>query len=270
MKPSGPSTRVIVPELRARKASASKISALTAYDYTMARIIDAAGIDLILVGDSLACVVQGWENTLPVTLEEMIYHTRCVARGVERALLVADMPFLSYQPSLSKAIESAGRLLKEGRAHAVKLEGGTVAADTISAITRFDIPVMGHVGLTPQSYHRMGGHKIQGRERANGAGHAPGTREQVMEDALAVEAAGAFAVVLEGIPHDLAGEITEKLSIPTIGIGAGPHCDGQILVSSDLLGLSEKIPGFVKKQADLKSLAFDAVQRFIEEVCHGL
>ena len=262
--------RVTVPELRKRKSSPEKITALTAYDYTMAQIVDAAGVDIVLVGDSLASLVQGLETTLPVTLEEMIYHTRCVARGVRHALLVGDLPFLSYQPSVERAIESAGRLLKEGGAAAVKLEGGTAATAAITAISGFDIPVMGHVGLTPQSFHRMGGHKIQGRESCRLGKAAPGTRERVIEDALAVEEAGAFAVVIEGVPADLAAEITKKVSIPTIGIAAGPHCDGQILVTADLLGLSSNCPGFVKPRAALGALAAEALCSYVEEVRRGL
>ncbi|NLF25999.1 MAG: 3-methyl-2-oxobutanoate hydroxymethyltransferase [Deltaproteobacteria bacterium] len=262
--------RVTVPEIFKRKGHPSKITALTAYDYTVARIVDAAGVDVVLVGDSLGTVVQGLETTLPVTLEEMIYHARCVARGLKRALLVSDLPFLSYQPSSERAIEAAGRMLKEGGAAAVKLEGGLAVGGIIAAITSFDIPVMGHVGLTPQSFHRMGGHKIQGRQSAGNGKCLPGSRERVIEDALAVEEAGAFAVVIEGVPHDLAAEITEKLSIPTIGIGAGPHCDGQILVTHDLLGLSAKVPGFVKRRADLGVLAEEALRSYVEEVRGGV
>src|SRR5512139_2612110 len=224
--------KVTVPELMKRKGG-DPIVALTAYDYPFGRIADEAGVDLILVGDSLGMVVQGMDSTLPVTMDEMVYHCRMVARARRRALLVADLPFLSYQVSVSDAVANAGRLIKDGGAEAVKLEGGVVMADTIRAIAGVDIPVMGHIGLTPQSVHRMGGHKVQGKKR----GHAPGERERLLEDAAAVEEAGAFALVLEGIPLDLAAEITERVSIPTIGIGAGARCDGQVLVLHDLLGL---------------------------------
>jgi 3-methyl-2-oxobutanoate hydroxymethyltransferase len=216
-----------------------------------------------LVGDSLGMVVQGFDTTLPVTMDEMVYHTRMVARGSRRALLVADLPFLSYQVSPTDAVANAGRLIKEGGAEAVKLEGGAAVAETIARIAAVDIPVMGHIGLTPQSVHRMGGHKVQGRRR----GQAPGQRERLIEDALAVEAAGAFAVVLEGMPLDLAAEITERLEIPTIGIGAGRHCDGQILVLHDVLGLGERrAPRFAKRYADLWTAAREAVEAYAGEV----
>ncbi len=261
-----PAKRITVPSILQRKGSGEKIAALTAYDYTMAKLLDRAGIDVILVGDSVATVCQGRENTLPVTLEEMIYHCRCVAAGVKRALLVADMPFLSYQPSIEKAVESAGRLLKEGGAAAVKLEGGVYMASTIEKLTNVDIPVMGHVGLTPQSFHRMGGHRQQGRF-SDRSGAAAGSRERIIEDALAVESAGAFALVIEGVPGDLAAEITRRLSIPTIGIGAGDECDGQILVTNDMLGMDPDFcPSFVKQYANLAALIEDAVGRYRDDV----
>jgi len=251
--------KVTVPEVVGRKQQGAKITCLTAYDYSLARILDEAKIDIILVGDSVGCVFQGQPNTLPVTLDEMIYHTRAVARGIKRALLVSDMPFLSYQVSREQAIKNAGRLLQEGGAEAVKLEGGAAIHKTIEAIVAIGIPVMGHVGLTPQSVHRFGGYKVQGKSKEQ--------RQQVIADALAVEAAGVFAVVLEGIPLDLAKEITERLSIPTIGIGAGPHCDGQVLVIHDMLGLFDDFtPKFVKRYVDLKPLLIGAVQGFIKEV----
>jgi len=257
--------RVTVPDILKRK-SGEKITALTAYDFPFARLVDEAGVDIILVGDSLGMVVQGLDTTLPVTLEDMIYHCRMVARARERALLVGDLPFLSYQVSPSDAIRNAGRLIKEGNVDAVKLEGGIFMAETIRALTRIDIPVMGHVGLTPQSVHRMGGHKVQGRKRGTGAGE----RERVLEDARAVQEAGAFAVVLEGIPLDLAAEITSCLAIPTIGIGAGPHCDGQILVLHDVLGLtSGPRPRFAKSYADLRAAAAAALAAFVDEVRTG-
>ena len=203
--------KVTVPDLQRMKEAGTKITALTAYDFPFAQIVDQAGIDVILVGDTLGMVVQGLETTLPVTLDEIIYHSRMVARGRTRALVVGDLPFLSYQVSREDALRSAGRLVKEGGCEAVKLEGGLPMADTIRALTSVDIPVMAHVGLTPQSVHRMGGHKVQGR----GRGRGPGQRERVLADALAVEEAGAFAVVLEGIPLDLAEDITLQLTIPT-------------------------------------------------------
>ena len=257
--------KVTVPELLKRKGN-DPIVALTAYDFPFASIVDDAGVDLILVGDSLGMVVQGMETTLPVTMDEVIYHCRMVARARQRALVVGDLPFLSYQVSPHEAVSNAGRLIKEGGAEAVKLEGGIGVADTVRAISCVDIPVMGHVGLTPQSVHRMGGHKVQGRKR----GDAPGARERVIEDALALEDAGAFAVVLEGIPLDLAAEITDQLEIPTIGIGAGPHCDGQILVLHDVLGLCSTLsPKFAKRYAELWGEATDAVKSYVSEVRSG-
>jgi 3-methyl-2-oxobutanoate hydroxymethyltransferase len=238
------------------KAAGERITMVTAYDYAFARLLDEAGVDVLLVGDSLGMVVQGQETTLPVTLDEMIYHTRMVARGRRRALLVADLPFGSYQTGPERAVESAVRLVKEGAAEVVKLEGGTTVARTIEAITRMDVPVMGHVGLTPQSVHRMGGHRVQGKRH----GHAPGARERVLEDACAVEEAGAFAVVLEGIPLDLAAEITATVEIPTIGIGAGVHCDGQVLVLHDLLGLGDRTPKFAKRYAELGAEVIHAAE----------
>jgi 3-methyl-2-oxobutanoate hydroxymethyltransferase len=255
--------KVTVPEIVKAKAIGRPIVALTAYDFPFARIADEAGVDLILVGDSLGMVVQGYDTTLPVTMDEMVYHTRMVARGRRRALVVADLPFLSYQVSPTEAVANAGRLIKEGGAEAVKLEGGVAVADAIERIAAVDIPVVGHVGLTPQSVHRMGGHKVQGRRR----GQAPGQRDRVIEDALAVEAAGAFAIVLEGIPQDLAAEVTSRLAIPTIGIGAGVQCDGQILVLHDVLGLCDRIaPRFAKRYADLWSTARRAVEAYAGEV----
>jgi 3-methyl-2-oxobutanoate hydroxymethyltransferase len=258
--------KITVPDILKRKGSGDRITALTAYDFPFGRIVDQAGVDVILVGDSLGMVVQGLDTTLPVTMDEMIYHCRMVARGRRRALLVADLPFLSYQVSLTEALANAGRLVKEGGAEAVKLEGGTAVSDTIAALSRVDIPVMGHIGLTPQSVHRMGGHKVQGRRR----GEAPGQRDRILEDAFAVQDAGAFAVVLEGMPLDLAAEITDRLHIPTIGIGAGPHCDGQILVLHDVLGLCDQIaPKFAKRYAKLWEEARSAVGNYVKEVRNG-
>ena len=258
-----PADKVSVPELQRLKASGQKISALTAYDYPFARILDGCGVDVLLVGDSLGTAVQGADTTLPVTLDEMIYHVRLVTRARTRALVVGDMPFLTYQAGICDAIANAGRLLKEGGAEAVKLEGGVNVARVVKAIVNVDIPVMGHIGLTPQSVHRMGGYKVQGKK----AGRQPGARERLLEDAEAVTNAGAFAVVLEGVPLDLAAEITEMLPIPTIGIGAGPHCDGQILVMHDLLGMSGAFtPKFVKRYADLEQVISGAVQTYISDV----
>jgi 3-methyl-2-oxobutanoate hydroxymethyltransferase len=253
--------RVTVPSLLRRKRRGEPITMLTAYDFTFARIFDGAGIDILLVGDSLGNVVQGQDTTLPVTLDEVVYHTRMVARGVSRSLVVADMPFGSYQISPEDAIRGAVRCLKEGGAHAVKLEGGRRMAPTIERIASADIPVMGHVGLTPQSIHCMGGHRVQGRGDAG--------RVRVMEDARAVQEAGAFAVVLEGMPAELGREISRDLAIPCIGIGAGVGCDGQVLVMHDLLGLSDWTPSFVKQYANLGALAGQAARGFAEEVVNG-
>jgi len=251
--------KVTVPEIGKMKQRGEKITCLTAYDYSFARILDEAGIDILLVGDSVGCVIQGQVNTLAVTMDEMIYHTRAVARGRQHALLVGDMPFLSFQVSREQALLNAGRLLKEAGAEAVKLEGGVSVQETIAAMVRAGIPVMGHIGLTPQSVHRFGGYKIQGKE--------PKRQEDLLRDALAVEEAGAFALVLEGMPMDLAKQITERVTIPTIGIGAGAHCDGQVLVIHDMLGLFHDFtPKFVKPYADLKATMTTAVKTFIEEV----
>ena len=231
---------------------------LTAYDCTFSRIFDAAGIDLLLVGDSLGNVVQGVDTTLPVTLDEMIYHTRMVVRGAERALVIGDMPFGSYQVGPEDAVRSAIRLVKEGGAAAVKLEGGVKVARSIERIVDAEIPVMGHVGLTPQSVNRMGGFRVQGRGEEG--------RLRVLDDARAVQEAGAFAVVLEGIPRDLAREVTAELMIPTIGIGAGVSCDGQVLVMHDLLGLNDWSPSFVKQYANLGAIASQAARAYADEV----
>jgi 3-methyl-2-oxobutanoate hydroxymethyltransferase len=253
--------RVTVPSLARRKERGERISMLTAYEFTFASIFDAAEVDILLVGDSLGNVVQGQETTLPVTLDEVVYHTRLVARAARRAMVAADMPFGSYQISAEDAVRSAVRCVKDGGAHAVKLEGGRHVAATIERIVMSEIPVMGHVGLTPQAVHRMGGHRVQGRG-AQG-------RADVIADACAVEAAGAFAVVLEGVPEDLAREITQRLSIPTIGIGAGVHCDGQVLVMHDMLGLSDWTPSFVKRYANLGGLTAQAARNFVEEVSNA-
>lgn len=254
--------KITIPDISRKKAEGRKISVLTAYDFPMAQIVDQAGIDIVLVGDSLGMVVQGVESTLPVTMDEMVYHTRMVSRAVRSALVVGDMPFLSYQTSVDEAVRNAGRFLKDAGAEAVKLEGGTAVAGATRAIVAAGIPVMGHVGLTPQHVHALGGYKVQGKDTA--------AREKVLADARAVQEAGAFSVVLEAVPSGLAGEITAMLSIPTIGIGAGPQCDGQVLVLHDLLGLFDRFtPKFVKRYASLKADALRAVQEYKKEVENG-
>jgi 3-methyl-2-oxobutanoate hydroxymethyltransferase len=257
--------KVTVPDLARCKAEGRRLTMVTAYDCAFARLLDEAGVDVLLVGDSLGMVVQGLETTLPVTLEEMIYHTRMVARGRRRALIVGDLPFGAYQTGPERAVDSAVRMVKEGGAEAVKLEGGVHMAAAIERIAAIDVPVIGHVGLTPQSVHRMGGHKVQGRRH----GRQAGARERVIDDARAVEGAGACAIVLEGIPEDLAAEITGTLAIPTIGIGAGAQCDGQVLVLHDLLGLSERTPKFAKRYAELGAEVQRAAAAYVNEVRAG-
>lgn len=249
-------------DIQGMKQSGEKITVLTAYDYTFARLVDSAGTDMILVGDSVGSVVSGYDNTLPVTMEEMLYHTRAVVRGTSSSLVVADMPFLSYQVDLRDARYNAGRLIKEGGAQAIKLEGGENVAETIAAIVAMDVPVVGHIGLTPQSVHRMGGFRVQGKgdEQAR----------QLAADARAVEQAGAFALVLECVPEGLARSISESVSIPTIGIGAGAHCDGQVLVIHDILGLCEKYsPKFVKTFADVSGTISKGIADYVAEVKDG-
>ena len=251
-----------IPHILGRKNSKNKITALTAYDYTFARLLDTTDIDILLVGDSLAMMSLGHENTLPVTMDEMILHTRAVARGNRYSLLVGDMPFMSYQVSDAQAIENAGRFLQEGGAAAVKLEGAGHMADRAQAVVQAGIPVMGHIGLTPQSVHQMGGYRVQGKNFLEA--------RQIRQDAKELEKAGVFAIVLEGMPAELAAEITADLKIPTVGIGAGPHCDGQILVMHDLLGLNtEFTPKFVKKFAELAPTVTQAVDDYIHEVRAG-
>jgi 3-methyl-2-oxobutanoate hydroxymethyltransferase len=251
--------KVTVHTLAKMKSEQRKISMLTAYDASFARLVDQAGVDVILVGDSLGMVVQGSGNTLPVTMDEMVYHCRSVARGVERAQIVGDMPFMSYQASLEDGIRNAGRLVKEGGAEAVKLEGGADYAELAARLFKIGIPVMGHIGLTPQSVHAMGGFKVQGRSQSQA--------HQLVKDARALAEAGCYALVLEGIPRELAEEITAAVSIPTIGIGAGVHCDGQVLVIYDLLGMNEEFrPKFVKRYDNLAVRIRTAVEEFISEV----
>ena len=250
--------KVTILDIMKMKQDGKKIPVLTAYDYPTARILDEAGMPIILVGDSAGMVFAGYKNTLSVTMDEMRYHTRAVARGSRNALIVTDMPFLSYQVSIEDARRNAGLLVREG-AEAVKLEGGVIVADTIKAIVDMDVPVMGHIGLTPQSIHRMGGYRVQGREKKQ--------RKRLLDDARAVGRAGAFCVVLEGIPAGLAKEITESISIPTIGIGAGPSCDGQVLVIHDVLGLYDDVkPKFIKRYANLKQIISSAVNEYIDDV----
>ncbi len=244
------------------KTAGEKIAMVTAYDYAMARLMDGAGADMVLVGDSLGMVVQGQADTLRVTVEEMAYHGRCVARGLTRAHLTLDMPFMSYQVSPAQALQNAGRLVQEGMAHAVKLEGGVRCAQAIRACVEAGIPVVGHVGLTPQSVHAFGGFKVQGRGEA--------AAERIIADALAVEQAGAFCIVLEMIPADLAARLTAMLHIPTIGIGAGADCDGQVLVCNDLLGLDASFkPRFVKRFAELAPTVDSAARAYVAEVKAG-
>ena len=251
--------KMTAPSVTAKKAVKEKIVVLTAYDYPFAKIADDAGVDVILVGDSLGTVVQGRKNTIPVTMDEMIYHTSLVSRAAPNALVIFDMPFMSYQESPEQAKRNAGRALKEAGAEAVKLEGGANMAQTIEAIVNIDIPVMAHIGLTPQSIHRLGGYKVQGREEAQ--------RRKLLDDARAVAEAGAFAVVLELIPSEVAAEITEMLSIPTIGIGSGPNCDGQVLVMHDMLGLYPDLKfRFVKQYAKLYAESKSAIEEYCREV----
>jgi 3-methyl-2-oxobutanoate hydroxymethyltransferase len=254
--------KITVLDIFKKKAEGKKITMLTAYDYPTAQIVDQAGIDMILVGDSLGNVVQGVANTLPVTMDEMIYHTKMVSRAAQSAMVVGDMPFLSYQTHKSDAVRNAGRFLKEAGAEAVKLEGGSQMAEAIRAIVNAGIPVVAHIGLTPQSVHMLGGFKVQGKDEA--------AREKVLADARAVQDAGAFSVVLEAIPASLAKEIQTILHIPTIGIGAGIDCDGQVLVLHDLLGLFDRFtPKFVKKYINLKEQALKAVKEYKQEVESG-
>ena len=259
-------TRITAMNIRQRKGEtknpkAGKIVAVTAYDFTFAKLVDSH-VDIVLVGDSLGMVIQGHPNTLSVTVEDMIYHSRAVHRGLKTAHLVVDMPFMSYQAGVQSAIRNAGRLVQEGFAQSVKLEGGVNIAKTVEKLVDIGIPVMGHVGLTPQSVHQFGGYRIQGKSKS--------AKEAIMMDALALEDAGAYAIVLEGIPAELAAEITERITIPTIGIGAGAKCDGQVLVSQDLLGMdSEFRPRFVKQFANLSESVQGAVAKYANEVRSG-
>jgi 3-methyl-2-oxobutanoate hydroxymethyltransferase len=251
--------KVTIHTLRQMKERGEKIAVLTAYDATFARLLDESGADALLVGDSLGMVVQGQETTLPVTLEDIIYHCRAVVRGTRRAHVIGDMPFMSYQASLEQGLTHAGRLMKEGGCGSIKLEGGAQHAELVQRLVAAGIPVMGHIGLTPQSFHQLGGFKVQGRES--------GGRERLIADARALEAAGAYAIVLEAIPADIAREITETISVPTIGIGAGVDCDGQVLVSYDMLGMDETFkPRFVRRFATLGQTIKDATAAYVAEV----
>ncbi len=254
--------KVTIHTLKRFKQAGQKICMVTAYDATFARILDEAGADVLLVGDSLGMVVQGHDSTLPVTMEQMIYHSAAVRRGARRAHVVGDLPFMSYQVSPQEAVRNAGRLVAEGGVGSVKLEGGAEFADVVSAMTRASIPVMGHLGLTPQSVHKMGGYVVQGRDED--------AARKILEDAIALEQAGCYALVLEGVPLELARTITQRLSIPTIGIGAGRYCDGQVLVCYDLLGMNPDFkPKFVKRYADLHGNITEAAGSFFSEVRAG-
>jgi len=254
--------KLSIPDVMARKKSGPKLTMLTAYDYPTAKIVDQAGIDLILVGDSLGMVCLGYADTVPVTMEEMVHHTAAVTRGAERAVVVGDLPFLSYQVSTKDAVRNAGRLFKDARADCVKLEGGRSQADKVEAIVRAGIPVMGHIGLTPQTATQLGGFKVQGKN--------PAAAQALVDDAKALQDAGAFAVVIECVPTSLGTQITEAVSIPTIGIGAGPHCDGQVLVLHDLVGLFDRfVPKFVKRYANLSGDISKAIGEYREEVLAG-
>lgn len=254
--------RTTVRTLQEQKARGEKIAMVTAYDFPSARIADEAGLDLILVGDSLGMAILGYETTLPVTMDEMLYHTKAVARGVKNSLLVADMPFLSYHLTIPEAIANAGKFLQEAGAQAVKLEGGQDRIEVIQAIVKAGIPVMGHLGLTPQSVHQLGGYKVQGKEKAQA--------QKLLEEARELEEAGVFSLVLECIPSRLAETISRSLSIPTIGIGAGPCCDGQVLVWHDLLGITRNLkPRFVKRYANLHAEMLQAVKAYKDEVKEG-
>lgn len=254
--------KITVPDFRNMKREGKKIAILTAYDYLMARVLDTAGIDAVLVGDSVGMVFSGYETTIPVTLADIVYHGRAVRRGVRRALLIIDMPFMSFQVSPRQALRNAGRVMKETLANAVKFEGGEEVYEAVRLCTRASIPVMGHIGLTPQSIHRIGGYKVHGQKGDEG--------EKLMRDALALQDAGCFSLVLEMVTSEVAMDITAKLEIPTIGIGSGPHCDGQVLVIYDMLGLNEEFRArFFKTYVDLASTIRGAVGKYIEEIRSG-
>ncbi|TYP92697.1 ketopantoate hydroxymethyltransferase [Fodinibius salinus] len=257
-KPKKVTTQTVVD----MKGDNEKISMLTAYDYTMARIVDRAGIDVLLVGDSAGNVMAGHETTVPMTMEQMIYHTSCVVRGAERALVIADLPFMSFQVTANEALTNAGRMMKEAGAHGIKMEGGKPVVDTVAKIVEAGIPVMGHLGLTPQSIYQFGTYQVRAKEESEA--------QQLLEDAKALEQAGCFSLVLEKIPAPLAAKVTSELSIPTIGIGAGAECDGQVLVTHDMLGLNKEFkPRFLRRYADMDSTMTEAVQQYISDVKTG-
>ncbi|MCX8027221.1 MAG: 3-methyl-2-oxobutanoate hydroxymethyltransferase [Thermodesulfovibrionales bacterium] len=254
--------RVSAVDIIQKKKSKEKITVITAYDYPFAKIVEESGIEVILVGDSLSMVVQGNDNTLPVTMDEMIYHVKMVTRATKKAMVIGDMPYMSYQVSVEQCLTNAGRYLKEAGANAIKLEGGNEVVDLVKALVKAEIPVMAHIGLTPQAIHRMGGYKVQGKteESAN----------KLFDDARRLEDAGAFCIVLEAIPSDLAHKITSSLEIPTIGIGAGPHCDGQVLVLHDVIGLFDRfVPRFVKTYTNIKEPIISALKQYKKEVEEG-
>jgi 3-methyl-2-oxobutanoate hydroxymethyltransferase len=266
--PNGGTEKITVPELLQRKSFAAdssnrkKITCLTAYDYPSARIVDEAGVDVVLVGDSVSMVVLGYDSTLPLTLEEALHHTKAVRRGVRHALVVADMPYGSYHGDMNEALKNAMRFVKEAGAEAVKVEGGERRLELIAKLSEAEIPVMGHIGLTPQSVNAFGGYRVQGK--------TPSAAEQLLRDARSVEAAGAFAIVLEGIPRELAAEITRSVRIPTIGIGAGPDCDGQILVLHDMIGLTfQTPPKFARRYANVGDIIASAVKEYCADVQSG-
>jgi 3-methyl-2-oxobutanoate hydroxymethyltransferase len=260
--PAATAAKITTATLRARKGTADKTAVVTAYDVVFSRLADDAGLDVILVGDSLGMVVQGERSTLPVTIDDMVYHTRVVSRGVRRAHLVGDLPFMSYQSSIEDGMRAAGRLMKEGRAEAVKLEGGVEVAELVRRLVRAGIPVMGHVGMTPQSVHQFGGFKVQGRTDTQ--------RARILDDARAITEAGAYALVIEAVPHALAAEITSSVSALTIGIGAGPACDGQVMVMHDLLGLEPAWkPRFVRRYAEMGKAVGEAFAAYAADVRAG-
>jgi 3-methyl-2-oxobutanoate hydroxymethyltransferase len=262
MSTQGKLNKITTAVIRDMKKKNQKVTMLTAYDYGTAAVVDEAGVDIILVGDSLGMVVLGYDSTLPVTMEDMLHHTKAVCRGAKRAMVLGDMPFMSYQASVDEAVRNAGRFLQEAGAHGVKLEGGREVAEVTRRIASAGIPVMAHLGLTPQSVHQLGGYKVQGKGDA--------AAKRMIEDARILEEAGAFALVLECVPVQLAREITESLTITTIGIGAGVHCDGQVLVINDMLGIFERFtPKFVKKYANLNLQMKEAVRQYCDEVRTG-
>ena len=254
--------KITIRTLIQKKAKGEKITCLTAYDWLLATILDQTGIDLVLVGDSASNVFAGYDTTIPITMDQMLYHTQCVSRGVKHALLISDMPFLSYQTSLETAVTNAGRFMKEGGSEGVKMEGGEPIAETVHRLVSIGIPVMGHLGLTPQSIKQFGGYRLQGKDTIDA--------ERMIADAKILEQAGAFAIVLEKIPADLGGKISESITIPTIGIGAGPKCDGQVLVTYDMLGMFEEFkPKFVRHYAQIGQAMREAVQHYIEDIRSG-